>query len=178
MRVDDEIELVPLHPGFADAYAAHAARDHERIARWLKWVHQGRTADDVRAYIATVEERRAQDLGDNYAVVVDGELAGSVDIHSVIRVHGVAALGYWLGSVFGGRGIMTRAVRAVTDLAFTAHRIHRLEILAATENRPSRAVAERSGFRLEAIMRERLWAPHGYDDAALYVRFAGEPAPH
>lgn len=119
-----------------------------------------------------VEKRRALDLGENFAVLVGGAFAGSVDIHDVNRAHAVAAVGYWLGSAYGGRGIMTRAVRTVTDLAFTQHRIHRLELFAAAGNGPSRAVAERAGFTLEATLRERLWAPHGFDDAALYVRFA------
>ena len=172
IRIDDEIELVPFHAGFAEAVAAHVERDRERMGRWLAFVHESRSADDVRAYAATVEERRAADLGDNYAVVVSGAFAGSVDIHSVSRMHGLGAVGYWLGSVYGGRGIMTRAVRALADLAFTRHRIHRLELYAAVDNTPSRAVAERAGFTLEATLRDRLWAPHGFDDAALYVRLA------
>jgi ribosomal-protein-serine acetyltransferase len=171
-RIDDAIELVPTHGGFADACAAHAERDLERLGRWLPWVHQGRAPNDVRAYFATVEERRARDLGDNYAIVVDGEFAGCVDIHDVNRGHGCAAVGYWLGSAYGGRGIMTRAVRRVAELAFDQHRLHRLELFAAVGNAASRAVAQRAGFTLEAILRERLWAPHGYDDAALYARIA------
>ena len=161
-----------MHAGFADACAAHAERDLERLGRWLPWVHQGRTPDDVRTYVATVEERRARDLGDNYAIVVDGEFAGCVDIHDVNRGHGCAAVGYWLGSAYGGRGIMTRALLRLVELGFTHHRIHRLELFAAVANTPSRAVAERAGFSLEAVLRDRLWAPHGYDDAALYARIA------
>ncbi len=172
VRIDDDIELVPINAGFADAAAALVERDRERMGRWMAWVEDGRSADAIRAYYATVEERRALDLGDHYAIVVDGAFAGSVDIHDVNRGHALGALGYWLGSAYGKRGIMTRAVRAVTELAFTQHRIHRLEVLVAVDNHPSRAVAERAGFALEARLRERLWAPHGFDDAALYVRFA------
>jgi ribosomal-protein-serine acetyltransferase len=172
IRIDDEIELIPIHAGFAEAIAEHAERDHERMARWLPWVERGRTADDARAFIATVEERRALDRGECYAIVVAEDFAGAVDIHDVNREHDVAAVGYWLGSVFGGRGIMTRALRATAERAFSRHRIHRLELYASVNNKPSRAVAERAGFTLEAILRERLWSPNGHDDAALYVRFA------
>jgi ribosomal-protein-serine acetyltransferase len=172
IRIDDEIELVPFHAGFAEAAAEHAERDRARMGRWFAWVRDSRSADDLRAYAATVAERRALDLGENYGVVVGGAFAGAVDIHSVSRQHALGALGYWLGSAYGGRGIMTRAVRIVADLAFTQHRIHRLELYAAVDNRPSRAVAERAGFALEAVLRDRLWAPHGFDDAALYVRLA------
>ena len=68
---------------------------------------------------------------------------------------------------------MTRAVEAVAAYGFGDYALHRLEILAAVGNAPSRAVAERAGFALDkATLRERLRAPHGYDDAALYVRLA------
>ncbi len=172
IRIDDDVELVPFHAGFAAAVAGHAERDRKRMGRWLAWIERGRTDADVRAYAATVEERRALGLGDNYAILVAGAFAGAVDIHDVNRDHAVAALGYWLGSGYGKRGIMTRAVHAVTDLAFTQHRIHRLEVFVSVDNRASRAVAERAGFTLEATLRERLWAPQGFDDAALYVRLA------
>ena len=172
IRVDDEIALVPLHADVADAYAAHAERDYERMRRWLWWVDRGRSADDVRAFVATVEERRLQGLGDCYTIVVDGEVAGAVDIHDVNHEHGVGAMGYWLGSTSGGRGIMTRAVVATAQLAFGTHGLHRLELLAAVDNHASRAVAERAGFTLEAILRQRLWAPYGFDDAALYAKLA------
>ncbi len=71
---------------------------------------------------------------------------------------------------------MTRAVEAVANYAFAEYELHRLEILAAVDNAPSRAVAQRAGFTHEATLRERLRAPHGYDDCALYVRFAGDRA--
>ena len=172
IRIDDDVVLVPFHAGFAPDVAAHVERDRARMGRWLLWIEHGGGEADVRTYAATVEKRRALDLGDNYAILAGGAFAGSVDIHDVNRAHAVAAVGYWLGSEYGGRGIMTRAVRAVAELAFTQHRIHRLELFAAVGNHPSRAVAERAGFALEATLRERLWAPHGFDDAALYVRFA------
>jgi len=172
IQVDDEIALVPLTAGVADAYAAHAERDYERMRRWLWWVDSGRTAADVRTFVATVEDRRLHDLGDCYTIVVNGEVAGAVDIHDVNRQHSVGAIGYWLGSTYGGRGIMTRAVVATAQLAFETHRLHRLELLAAVDNHASRAVAERAGFTLEAILHQRLWAPHGFDDAALYAKLA------
>lgn len=171
IRIGDDVALVPFHAGFAEAVAGHVERDRARMGRWLPWVEDSRSADDVRAFAATVEQRRARDEGDVYAILVAGALAGSIDIHDVRRPSATASLGYWLGSTYSGRGIMTRAARSVTEVAFAQHRIHRLELLAAVDNAASRAVAERAGFALEAILHDRVWAPHGFDDAALYVRF-------
>jgi ribosomal-protein-serine acetyltransferase len=172
IALDDGITLAPLAAADAAEYAAAAAVDGERLARWFVWAKDRPDPQNVRAFIDTLHERRASGTGEEFAIRVDGAFAGAIGLHSVIRMHGVGALGYWLSSRFGGRGIMTRAVNAVTAHAFREYSVHRLEILAAVGNAPSRAVAERAGFTLEAILRERLRAPHGYDDCALYVCFA------
>jgi ribosomal-protein-serine acetyltransferase len=171
IALDDGITLAPLAAADAAEYAAAADADRERLARWFVWAKDRPDASNVRAFIDTLHERRASGTGEEFAIRVGGEFAGAVGLHSVIRMHAVGALGYWLSSRFGGRGIMTRAVEAVTTYAFGDYALHRLEILAAVDNAPSRAVAERAGFTLEATLRERLRAPHGYDDCALYVRF-------
>lgn len=172
IALDDGITLAPLAAADAAEFAAAAAADRERLARWFVWAKDLPDPENVGAYIATLQERRASRTGEEFAIRVGGAFAGAVGLHSVIRMHGVAALGYWLASPFGGRGIMTRAVEAVANYAFERYAVHRLEILAAVGNEPSRAVAERAGFTLEATLRERLRAPHGYDDCALYVRIA------
>ena len=172
--LDDGITLAPLAPADAAEYAAAADDDRERLARWFVWAKDHPDPANVGAFIATLQERRANGTGEEFAIRVAGAFAGAIGLHSVIRMHGVGALGYWLSSRFGGRGIMTRAVHAVAGHAFADYAVHRLEILAALGNAPSRAVAERAGFSLEATLRERLRAPHGYDDCALYVRFAQE----
>ena len=168
----DDITLAPLGAADTVEYTALAAADQERLSRWFLWAKNRPDVDSVGTYIASLDERRAQRLGEEFAIRVGGELAGAIGLHSVLRVHDVGALGYWLASRYGGRGVMTRAVHAVSAFAFGEYALHRLELLAAVDNAPSRAVAERTGFALEAILRERLRAPHGYDDCALYVRFA------
>ena len=172
IRVAADVLLTPVCMEHAPAYAALVDEERARLVRWLAWAEASRTVDDVRGFLADVERRRAGDLGENYAILVDGVLAGSLDVHDVDHQHAVGALGYWLGARFGGRGVMARAVRALSERAFADHRLHRLEILAATQNVASRHVAERAGFALEAVLRERLRAPAGFDDCALYVRFA------
>ncbi len=168
----DGITLAPLGASDAVEYAAAAAADCERLARWFVWAKDRPDPENVGAFIATLRERRANGVGEEFGIRVRGTFAGAVGLHSVLRMHAVGALGYWLSSRFGGRGIMTRAVEAVAAYAFGDYALHRLEILAAVGNAPSRAVAERAGFAFEATLRERLRAPHGYDDAALYVRLA------
>src|SRR5881409_3075634 len=55
----------------------------------------------------------------NFCIEVDGAAAGAIGIRLGEDVHRhTATLGYWLGEEFWGRGIMTEAVAALTDLCF------------------------------------------------------------
>jgi ribosomal-protein-serine acetyltransferase len=175
IRIDDDVALEPLRADHAQACAALIEANRERLVRWMPWAAESRSAADVLRYVEAVEDYRTRGAGDAFAVLVRGAFAGAIDLHDLNHVNDVAAIGYWLGEAFGGRGVMTRAVRAVAERTFCEDGVHRLEILAATENAPSRAVAERAGFRLEAILRARLRTELGYEDGALYVRFADDP---
>jgi RimJ/RimL family protein N-acetyltransferase len=64
-----------------------------------------------------------------------------------------AEIGYWLGEEFWGRGIMTEAVKAVTDWAFENFEICRIYAGVLEWNPGSMKVLEKAGYRFEARLR-------------------------
>ncbi|WP_258224514.1 GNAT family N-acetyltransferase, partial [Aeromonas sp. HMWF017] len=71
---------------------------------------------------------------------------------------GKVVIGYWLAERWQGNGIITRACQALIHHAFEEMGMEKVEISAATDNEPSRAVCERLGMQLEGVTRraERL----------------------
>lgn len=64
------------------------------------------------------------------AVEVDGDAAGGISLMLHDDVERLSAeLGYWLGETYWGRGVMTEAVRAVTDWGFAALSLTRVYVL-------------------------------------------------
>jgi ribosomal-protein-serine acetyltransferase len=172
LEVTPGILLAPLRAKYADAYAKLIEESRAELGQWLPWVSHSRGPDDVRTFIATVDERRRGTVAETtFAILVDDRPAGIIDLHEPSRVHNLASVGYWLGTRFTGRGIMTKSLVHFSEFAFEAHGIRRLELYAAVDNMRSRGVAERAGFTLEAILRDRLKFHEDYLDAALYVRF-------
>ena len=53
-----------------------------------------------------------------------------------------------------GKGLVTRAVRAIIDWAVEERGIHRVEWWVSAENEPSIAVARRLGMTKEGVLRE------------------------
>ncbi len=117
--------------------------------------------------------QRAERTGIAFSLRVGAALAGSIGLHEIVRAHALGEVGYWLGTRFQHRGIMTRALDRIARFALGEYELHRLELHAAVDNAPSRAVAVRAGFAFEAILRERLRTARGFEDCAVYARLAG-----
>lgn len=168
LRVDDHVELRLLLDGDAETFFALIRRDRARLDNWMRWTAQVQTLDDARAYIERAGARYADGNGFHAGLWEDDQLAGGIACHAINRESCHTEIGYWLGEAFTGRGLVTRACRAVISLLFEQEGLHRIEILCATDNLPSRAVAERLGFTYEGTKRESVWITTSFRDHALY----------
>ena len=96
-------------------------------------------------------------------------LVGQLTIGNIVRrafCSGYA--GYWVDEAVAGRGIMPTALALAVDHAFVAGGLHRVEVNIRPENKASRRVVEKLGFRQEAYHHRYLhidgdWRDHlGY----------------
>jgi [ribosomal protein S5]-alanine N-acetyltransferase len=104
-----------------------------------------------------------------FALLVDGRLAGQVTVDNIVRgALRSGHLGYWVDAAVAGRGVGSLAVALVCDHAFGPVGLHRLQADIRPENRASRRLVERLGFRQEGLFRSYLdidgaWRDHlGY----------------
>lgn len=91
----------------------------------------------------------------NFAIVVDGAAVGAIGLvlrEDVFRRS--AEIGYWLGEEFWGRGIVTEAVRAVTDYAFETFDLCRVYAGVFEWNPASMRVLENAGYEFECRMKK------------------------
>src|SRR5688500_4233546 len=63
-------------------------------------------------------------------------------------------IGYWIDGEAEGKGIVSRATRALIEFAFTDLSMNRIEIRCSTDNARSAAVPRRLGFIQEARLRQ------------------------
>ncbi len=165
-----------LHP-LARGDAAEWARLRRGNERWLApWEPSASVRWDVRhspaAYRAmrrAAAARARQGTSLPFAVRYEGRLAGQVTLDNVVRgALRSGHLGYWIDQGVSGRGVASLAVALVCDHAFGPVGLHRLQADIRPENRQSRRLVERLGFRQEALFRDYLdidgaWRDHlGY----------------
>jgi ribosomal-protein-serine acetyltransferase len=172
-RLSDDCRLRLLEE--ADAEELHRLVEANRayLGEWMPWAAE-QTAERTLAFIRTTERRHDDNNGFEMAIVFKGRLVGAAGLAGVDWVARSTSIGYWLDERHQGRGLMTRAVRALIDHAFGEMGLHRVEIRAAAENRRSRAIPERLGFEQEGLLREAEHVGDRYQDLVVYGLLAGE----
>jgi len=109
------------------------------------------TRHDARDFIRAVRQREPETT---FAIVVNGAAVGSIGFVMHSDVERVSAeIGYWLGESLWGRGIITDAVKGVTDYAIATYGLTRIYALPFAWNRASCRVLEKAGYVLEARLR-------------------------
>ncbi|MEU1424812.1 GNAT family N-acetyltransferase [Kitasatospora sp. NPDC005751] len=154
-----------------------AAADPE-IARWNPLRATDRAG--AEAYLDRCDAGWADGATAAFAVVgaAGGTLLGNCALRWVDRADGLAMIGYWLLPAARGRGVATRAVRAVTGWGIATAGTRRIEIAHAVGNDTSCRVAERCGYPAEGTLRaSHHYGDGGYQDEHLHARLATDPEP-
>jgi [ribosomal protein S5]-alanine N-acetyltransferase len=124
------------------------------------------TQADADWWIETASEQAAT----NFAIVVDGEAVGAIGLILKEDVYRRSAeIGYWLGEDYWGRGIVTEAVRAVTDYAFASFDICRIYAGVFEWNAASMRVLEKAGYALEARLKKAITKDGQCADEFIYA---------
>lgn len=119
--------------------------NNEEARKWLEATNRDRLTGNRLELAITKDRSRA---------------IGSVSLTDF--GHGNAMVRYWLLPESRGLGLTTQAVKLLADWAFSALDIGRLAMLIEPENQASQAVAERSGFVREGLLRQLMEGRDGH----------------
>jgi RimJ/RimL family protein N-acetyltransferase len=138
-----------------ESYLAYNA-NHAEIFRYVyDYFPHPYTFDDATNWI-TINQKKKK--ADNFAILVDGDPVGNMGIVPGTDVHKKsAALGYWLGKEYWGRGITTEATQWMVNYAFETFNLVRLWAGVFSNNPASAKVLQKSGFSKEAVLKKNIF---------------------
>lgn len=110
-------------------------------------------------------------------IEVGGEFVGVIGLKGTDWAACSTEAGYWLAPWGRGRGVMTRALCALTDWALDSQGMGRVEVRVAPGNGASLAVAQRALFVREGLLRRAGWTHDGPTDLVLWSRLRDDPRP-
>jgi RimJ/RimL family protein N-acetyltransferase len=132
------------------------------------------TLADARRWIRAARSAKPRT---NFAIVVGGSAAGGIGLRLREDVHSRSAeIGFWLGEDHWGRGIATEAVRAVTNHAFRAFDLCRIDAQVFAWNPASMRVLEKAGYAREGRLRRSVTKDGRTIDSLMYAITRGLPA--
>ena len=131
------------------------------------------TLADAEAFLAFVDQMQPRTF---FAVAADDRAIGGIGYTRRLDVERVSAeIGYWLGTAFWGRGMMTAALRGVTAYAFredpVLRRVFAVPFVGSTA---SVRVLEKVGYRCEGRMRQSAIKDGQITDQLLYAMLRDE----
>jgi len=103
----------------------------------------------------------------------DGELAGRITLNGIVRGPFLScSVGYWVAQAANGRGVATRALADMLELAFGSLGLHRVEAGTLLHNDRSQRVLEKNGFVRYGLAPRYLRIAGRWQDHVLFQRLA------
>jgi len=133
---------------------------------------------DGREYVRSRDAAAAEGTAASFAIVAaedPAHVVGSISLFAHSRRHRRAEVGYWVAAAERGRGHGVAALRAMSHWGFGAVGLGRIELMAATVNPASQAVAERAGYSREAVLRRAWRGKAEHMDMVCFARLSGDP---
>ncbi len=151
--VPDPLEaegLVLRHVRLCDLDVLHEAviRNREYLRPWVgQWILREPVSREARRHqIEEWIQEYPTGRGRNI-IAENGEFRGMAGLHDRNGPRDVE-VGYWVDEIHQGRGVATRATRALTRLALAHPDVDRVVLRHLVDNQPSRRIPEKLGFTL------------------------------
>ena len=168
-RLDEHTTLRPLMMHDAKPLFNLLDTHRETLREWLDWVDSQQKLRDTKHFIAESLGRYGHYNGLDCGIWQDDQICGLVSFNSWSLRNYKAEIGYWLAKPYTGKGIMTKAVKAMVTYGFEVVGLHRIELLCAVDNKRSCAVAERLNFTHEGVLRRGERIREQFHDVNVYA---------
>jgi [ribosomal protein S5]-alanine N-acetyltransferase len=110
-----------------------------------------------------------------FVITCQGRLVGQLTVAGITWGSMCSGhIGYWIDQAVAGRGVTPTAVALTVDHCFHNVGLHRIEVCVRPENRPSRRVVEKLGFREEGMRPRYLHIDGAWRDHLVYALTAEE----
>ncbi len=101
------------------------------------------------------EEKKKERRMINFAIDIDGEVAGMIGFSGIEKKHKAEA-GYWLGEKYWGQGIMSEVIGIADEFAFKKLGIVKITAHVFDFNKASCRVLEKNGYKLEGKLEKEV----------------------
>lgn len=147
--VTDNISIDKLKPIDANQLYLFMIENRERFSKFFPaTLSSNETLEKSVAYIDSKEIEIQQKLNFTFAIreIDSQKIIGLIIIKKIDWINRIGELAYCIGNDFGGKGVVTKAVKALSSFAYDRLELKTLQIIAHKTNLESIKVAENNAF--------------------------------
>lgn len=166
--IDEEINLRLVTERDAEEIFQLIDGSRNHLREWLGWLDHSNSVQDTLINIKNNLKLFLSNEGLDTAIVYKGKIVGKIGFNKINKANKTAYVGYMLDEAFQGKGIMTRAAKAIVKIAFEEYGLNKVEIHVAEGNTKSRNIPIRLEFKEEGTIRSAEWLYDHYVDHVVY----------
>lgn len=166
LKIDQELELRLLTLADSNAQYALLDRNRNHIGQWEGWA-QATTEDEQYAFLSTCLKRYEDELGFACGIWFQDTLIGVITAATVAL--GQLEMSYWLSEDYTRNGIMSQCMQTLCMTLLNLDTISQLNLVVASPNTASRALAIRIGFRESSTIPNDIELNGKYIDRVVYT---------
>lgn len=168
LSINENLNLQFINASHAQDLFNLTDRNREYLREWLPWVDFTKSVNDTTEYIKICKDQYNLNNGFQLIIKYNNEVAGILGLHYINHVNKHTEIGYWLGSNYTGKGLMTMSCRKLIDYCFETLNLNRVAIKCASENYRSQKIPVRLGFKKDGILRQEGFLNGKHIDHILY----------
>ena len=128
------------------------------LAPWLDWATSSYKVEDSYEYLLHCDEQWNNAKEYNYIIEdYKGNFMGTISALNIVPTSKCAEIGYWLSTKYTGKGYMQEAVKLLEKELFKEG-FNRIVIQTDVLNLKSAGVAQKTGYILEGVQRQKIWS--------------------
>jgi ribosomal-protein-serine acetyltransferase len=169
---DEDVELRPVTEALKPSLVEAVIESHAHLSPWMFWAKEDYDLQDAGFFVDMV----ASGAERAYAITnrAGGCFHGLCSLNRVDELNRTANLGYWLRATSTGRGLATRAARALLVHAFEHLQMERVEIVTSPANAASVRLAQRLGLHEEGLRGRAIRLRDAQHDARVFAAFVSD----
>lgn len=174
LAIDEQITLIQPMFSMAEKLYELVDQDREHLRRFLDFVDITTKVEDETNYLKMKLTGYVEGTDCLFLIGYEGEIVGSIDIHFINQQANRGEIGYMISSSYTNKGIVTKCVKKVCEIAFEELGLNKLALMADVENLPSNKVAQKAGFSLVGTLKEEILMYEQYRDLNRYELLKSE----
>lgn len=168
LLVDDRIFLESPSTQYATALYDVINYNRDYFSQFMAWPCFVNQPIDTVDFLESCLRAHQKNDGKTYIILYKNNPVGILSFNHIDHANKTAYIGYWLDSRAQGNGIITRAIKTLTNHYASRQIIHRFVIKCSIENAKSNEVAKRCGFIHEGRLQQAEYLNGIYHDQNIY----------